>query len=72
MKLRAERGWVSYEMSPHKWSEETKTYNERLEQKTKEERGQFVGKNPRALVEKLAEIEEKVLMRLATNNFKCE
>ena len=72
MKVRAERGWMLYKMSPRKWLEETRIYNEGLEEKTKEEGGQFISKTPRALVEKLAEIKDKVLMHLATDDFRCK
>lgn len=72
VKVRAERKWVSYKMSPQKWVAETRLYNERLEKKTKEEGGQFVSKTPRALINKLSEMEDKVLMRLATDDFKCK
>ena len=63
--------WTSFTMTSQKWVSATHTYNERLEEKARVRGVQFIKKNPRALMEKLGEIEPKISKRLLTKNFKC-
>ena len=72
MEMRAERGWASFKMTPHKWVVETANYNTRLEELNRRAGQLFIAKNPRALLDKLAAVEISVMSRLATQDFKCE
>jgi hypothetical protein len=65
MELREEQQWTSFGMTPRKWVSATQEYNTRLQAKNQAS----VTKQPRALVEKLGEIEPKVLDRLARRDF---
>jgi len=71
MDMRAEFQWTSFTMTSQKWVSATHTYNERLEQKARVRGVLFIRKNPRALMEKLGEIEPKISKRLLTKIFKC-
>jgi hypothetical protein len=71
MDMRAEFQWTSFAMTSQKWVTATHVYNERLEHQTRVQGILFVRKNPRALMEKLGEIEPKISKRLLTKNFKC-
>ena len=71
MEMRAEFQWTSFMMTSQKWVSATHIYNERLEQQTRVRGVLFIKKNPRALMEKLGEIEPKISKRLLTKNFKC-
>lgn len=71
MEMRAEFQWTSFAMTSQKWVSATHIYNERLEQQTRARGVLFIKKNPRALMEKLGEIEPKISKRLLTKNFKC-
>lgn len=71
MEMRAEFQWTSFMMTSQKWVSATHIYNERLEQQTRVRGVPFIRKNPRALMEKLGEIEPKISKRLLTKNFKC-
>ena len=71
MEMRAEFQWTSFAMTFQKSVSAAHIYNERLEQKTRVQGVLFIKKNPRALMEKLGEIEPKISKRLLTKNFKC-
>ena len=71
MEMRAEFQWTSFAMTSQKWVSATHVYNKRLEEKTRVKGVLFIRKNPRALMEKLGEIEPKISKRLLTKNFKC-
>jgi hypothetical protein len=71
MDMRAEAGWVSFGMTSRKWALATLDYNERLEKVCQSKNLSTNKKNPRALVEKLGEIERIIMNRLATGNYKC-
>ncbi|KAJ6463111.1 hypothetical protein C8R47DRAFT_1202066 [Mycena vitilis] len=70
MNMRAEFQWKSCEMTPKRWVEATVEYNARLQ--TAAGSSEVVKKHPRALMEKLGEIEPKLIQQIANNNFKCE
>ncbi|EGN98086.1 hypothetical protein SERLA73DRAFT_153273 [Serpula lacrymans var. lacrymans S7.3] len=57
---------VSHTMMLRKWVEATNEYNVQLEKMG----ANFIKKNPRALFDKLREIEAKVVQRITTENFK--
>jgi hypothetical protein len=69
MEMRLECQWVSYDMAPAKWIKATEEFNRRLAKLGKGKRLSPGQKHPRALMEKLAEIEGKVADRLYRNNF---
>lgn len=73
MNLRAEYKWASYDMTPPKWVEAAIIYNTDLE-KHNRSLGHFrwtSHKTPRALRDKLSEVEAMVLRRLAAGDYKC-
>ncbi|KAI0365886.1 hypothetical protein BV20DRAFT_953305, partial [Pilatotrama ljubarskyi] len=74
MNLRAEHQWASYSMTPRKWVEAAAIYNTELEKLNRSmgHYGWMARKTPRALMEKLGEIEPMILHRLLTGDFKCE
>jgi hypothetical protein len=66
MDMRAELQWTTFGMTASKWASATKTYNERLERIAKKKNIEFIRKNPRALADKLSEVEPMI----AERNFK--
>ena len=73
MDMRETHQWSSFTMNSQKWVAATKLFNEALAQNRKS-RGLLpvIKKNPRALMEKLGEIEANVMKRLVTKNFTCK
>ena len=69
MEMRAEFRWSTFTMTSHKWALATVEYNKRL--KTKSRAVRVVLKNPRALINKLVEIEDMILIKISTGQFKC-
>ncbi|KAJ7157749.1 hypothetical protein C8R46DRAFT_909000, partial [Mycena filopes] len=63
--MRCELGWKSSDMTSKKWLDATALYNERLGDAG-------VPKRPRALSDKLGELERMVLTRIATKSFKSQ
>jgi hypothetical protein len=72
MKLRAEHQWKSYSMTSRRWVVATDLYNTCLTDQNMSAQIQTVPKKPRALMEKLGEVEGKVIDRILTGNFKCK
>ena len=72
MDMRADAGWATFNMSSRKYAEATEEFNSRMGQKARAKGMEFVAKNPRALMEKLAAIEEIIMNRLSTENFVCK
>lgn len=71
MDLRAQQRWTSFGMTAQKWASATSIYNTQLEVCSKKKGFQFIKKNPRALSEKLNEIEPKIIERVSRNNYIC-
>lgn len=72
MRLRKEQQWASFRMTPFDWVCAASLYNTEL-QKLNRERGRaLVMKTPRALMEKLGELEPDILGRIATDNYSCK
>lgn len=71
MDLRAQHQWVSHSMTPRKWVQATILYNTELRRRNLEEGFNTIEKHPRALMNKLPDIEKKISERLQGNNFKC-
>ncbi|KAI0673878.1 hypothetical protein C8Q78DRAFT_1186282 [Trametes maxima] len=74
MNLRAEHKWASYNMTPQKWVEAATLYNTALE-KTSWRLGHMrwtARKTPRALMDKLGEIEPMVLRRLQSGDYRSK
>ncbi|KAJ7094400.1 hypothetical protein C8R44DRAFT_835389 [Mycena epipterygia] len=63
MKMREELQWKASSMTSKKWAEAVGLYNARLS-------ADVPAKTPRALIDKLGEVERSVLTRIGTNNFK--
>jgi hypothetical protein len=72
MDMRAEQQWTSYGTSPRQWAKATNEYNTRLEALAKSSKFPFIPKNPRALMDKLGEIEPKISDRLLRQDFQCQ
>ncbi|KAJ7157998.1 hypothetical protein C8R43DRAFT_1180381 [Mycena crocata] len=67
MTMRREFQWKSYEMKSRNWVEATREYNTRLRQLP--DGGQLISKNPRALLDQLGDIEQKIATRIINNDF---
>ncbi|KAJ3966232.1 hypothetical protein EV361DRAFT_809407, partial [Lentinula raphanica] len=68
MEMREEFKWVSYAMTPRRWADATREFNSRLKGKN----ASLLPKLPRALSNKLGDIEKLVGERIASNNFLCK
>lgn len=71
MDMRAELQWTSFGMTASKWASATKIYNNRLEDLTKKKNAEFIRKNPRALADKLSEIEPRITDRIHKEDYYC-
>ena len=74
MELREEQKWVSFKMTPFDWICATSLFNTRLEElyRAKGHGTSPVLKVPRALMEKLGDIERDILVRLVMQDFMGE
>lgn len=72
MEMRHEGQWASFSMNSRKWAVVTAEYNRRLEARSCSPGQLLIPKNPRALMEKLGEVEAQVIQRISTGNFECE
>ena len=74
MQLREERQWASFRMTPFNWLCATSLFNTKLEEAylAKGYTATPVLKAPRALMEKLGDIEQRILVRLTTQDFMCK
>lgn len=59
-------------MNPRKWTKATQTYNDLLEEENKTLGLPTSRKNPRALINKLGEVESEILGRLVKGDYKCK
>ncbi|KAF8969038.1 hypothetical protein BDZ97DRAFT_1902759 [Flammula alnicola] len=71
MDMRAEFQWTSFGMTVSKWASAAKIYNEQLEALGKTKNIEILKKNPRALTDKLSEIEPKISERILKQNYLC-
>lgn len=71
MRLRAEHKWASYGMSPSKWVYAASLYNTEVDRINAQKCKNMLRKTPRALMEKLGEVEGRVLNRIAANDYRC-
>ncbi|KAF9540596.1 hypothetical protein CPC08DRAFT_650852, partial [Agrocybe pediades] len=70
MDLRLSQQWSSFTMTSQKWANATKLYNEaRLEHSRAKGLSPPISKNPRALMEKLSNVEGIIIQRLAKKDF---
>ncbi|CAA7261854.1 unnamed protein product [Cyclocybe aegerita] len=69
MDMRAEFQWVTFSMTSQKWVSATQLFNSCLETQGKVNREAVVKKNPRALMEKLGEVEAIIVKHVATKNY---
>ena len=72
MEMRAEHQWASFSMTCRKWVTATSSFNTQLEERQKGGNLEIVKKNPRALMDKLAEVEQQIIQRFTTGNFTCK
>jgi len=68
MDLRAEYKWVTYSMTTTKWVHATNEFNSRLRKSGIQD---VILKSPRAVMDKLAEIEDVIADRILKNNYLC-
>jgi hypothetical protein len=66
MDLRAEHKWVTYSMTSTRWIRATNDYNARLQESGIQD---VILKNPRALMDKLAEVEPIIADRILKNDY---
>jgi hypothetical protein len=73
MDLRATHQWASFGMNSQKWVTATCLFNEAFMTR-QHAKGilDIIKKNPRALMDKLGEIEPKIAKRIATQNYRCK
>lgn len=71
MDMRAECQWTSFGMTAVKWASATQLYNTRLEALAKEKHFEAIKKSPRALADKLNEIEPKIMERIRRKEYTC-
>lgn len=71
MSMREMYKWRTYSMNSKRYADGVKTYNLALEPLAQRKGFLFVEKNPRALLDKLTEIEAVILKRCKTKNFTC-
>lgn len=72
MEMRCAQQWVSFQIQPRTWILITREYNQALRVRNAVLGLPTTDKNPRAMMEKLGEIETAIMKRLSTKNFKCE
>ncbi len=73
MDLRAQQKWTSFSMTSRMWVKATADYNALLATRCRTQGlPDPLLKHPRALVEKLGEVETTIVRRVATKDFKCE
>lgn len=72
MEMRAEQQWASFKMTSKRWAAVTVEYNTRLSDLCSAKNLPTTHKHPRALVEKLSEVEIIVAERLSAKNFRCK
>lgn len=71
MRLREQHQWRTFSMTSHRYVEATHLYNVGLERLAPVYGLTFVPKNPRALLNKLGEIEGMILKRIYKQDFMC-
>ncbi|KAF8173443.1 hypothetical protein BJ912DRAFT_1079230 [Pholiota molesta] len=69
MDMRIEFQWTSFGMTAAKWASAAQIYNNRLEGLNKKKDVEFIKKNPRALADKLNEVERQINERNITKNY---
>lgn len=70
MELRYNGQWTSFSMNSRKWAVATADYNCRLATLKNADGQPFVPKHPRALMEKLGEVEDKIINKLSTGDYR--
>jgi hypothetical protein len=72
MEMRQECQWSSFSLTSKKWVAATHEYNTRLEALNLQNGVPHVKKNPRALVEKMEEVEAIITQRINAGDYKCK
>ncbi|RDX39536.1 hypothetical protein OH76DRAFT_1367415, partial [Lentinus brumalis] len=71
MNLRKKHQWASFNMTPRTWVQAASIYNIAVEKKNTAENRSMVCKTPRALFEKLGEVEVIIMGRINRGDYKC-
>ena len=71
MELRDRNKWASYKMTNFDWVCAASAYNVEIGKINAKQTKQLPMKTPRALMEKLGEIESAIITRIRTSNYKC-
>ncbi|KAI0685312.1 hypothetical protein C8T65DRAFT_592488, partial [Cerioporus squamosus] len=72
MNLRKQLQWATYKMTPRDWVAAATLYNHAVEKKNASEGKALVRKTPRALLDKLHEIELAIIHRVSKGNYKSQ
>lgn len=72
MELRKKYQWATFSMTPRSYVQATSTYNIAVEKKNAAEGRSLVRKTPRALLEKLGEVEAIIIGRINRGDYKCK
>ncbi|KAL6303302.1 hypothetical protein BKA93DRAFT_818125 [Sparassis latifolia] len=72
MDMRVEGKWRSFNMTPRKWVIAAEAYNTRLEALNHGKGLSTIRKTPRALMDKLGELEPKILAHITAEDYTCE
>ncbi|KAI0742908.1 hypothetical protein C8Q80DRAFT_1053238, partial [Daedaleopsis nitida] len=71
MDLRAKKQWASFKMTPFDWVWAASEYNYEIEKINVKLGKNLPMKTPRALMEKLADVESKILNRIRNDQYAC-
>lgn len=72
MDLRLKYQWASFKMTSRQAVEAANAFNQEMKARNSTAGRLTVMKNPRAIVEKLTEMEEKIIRKIKTKNYTCE
>ncbi|KAI0712734.1 hypothetical protein C8T65DRAFT_562727, partial [Cerioporus squamosus] len=72
MDLRKQLQWATYKMSSRDWVTAATLYNHAVEKKNAAEGRALVRKTPRALLDKLHEVESAIIQRVGKGNYKSQ
>ncbi len=72
MKLRATHKWATFQMSPYNWVCAASTYNTAIKDLNRKQGTELPLKTPRALLDKLSEVEAQVVKRIRDSSYTCK
>ncbi len=71
LRLRVENRWATYTMSPYNWVCAASVYNKELQKLNQSTQKKRALKTPRALMDKLFQLEPKLIGRIISGNYDC-